>query len=54
MVQHDWMTQHEQICAERYDEILRRIWRLELIVLCAGGSLIMGMAGVLTTLLVKV
>lgn len=51
------MTVHEAVCAERYANILamlrdtaHRVTRLEVMVLAAAGSTILGMAGLVATL----
>lgn len=51
------MTVHEAVCAERYASILamlrdtaHRVTRLEVMVLAAAGSTILGMAGLVATL----
>ena len=51
---------HEAVCAERYagimgllDAAIRRIGRLEVLVVIVAGSVICGMGGVVVTLAVK-
>jgi hypothetical protein len=51
---------HEAVCAERYASILamlrdtaRRVTRLEIMVLAAAGSTILGMAGLVATLALR-
>ncbi|HJT08689.1 MAG TPA: hypothetical protein VJ747_17290 [Stellaceae bacterium] len=51
---------HEAVCAERYGKImglldaaLYRIGRLEVLVVIVAGSMIIGMAGLITTLALK-
>ena len=51
---------HEAVCAERYGKImglldaaLQRIGRLEVLVIIVAGSMIVGMAGLITTLALK-
>lgn len=44
---------HEAVCAERYNTFITRVDRLEKIMLNAAGALIIGMAGILLTLLFK-
>lgn len=45
---------HEAVCAERYNTFITRVDRLEKIMLNAAGALIIGMAGILLTLLFKI
>lgn len=54
------MSVHEAVCAERYASILamlrdtaRRVTRLEVMVLAAAGSTILGMAGLVATLALR-
>lgn len=54
------MTVHEAVCAERYASILamlrdtaHRVTRLEVMVLAAAGSTILGMAGLVATLALR-
>jgi hypothetical protein len=51
---------HEAVCAERYGKIMRlldaalhRIGRLEVLVVIVAGSMIVGMAGLIITLALK-
>lgn len=44
---------HEDQCTERYERILERIARLEVIVLVCAGTLIVGMAGIIMTVLMR-
>lgn len=44
---------HEVISAERYGTLVKRIDRLELIMLSTAGTLIVGMAGVILTIVLK-
>lgn len=44
---------HEAVCAERWKEIVRRMDRLERLVAGAAGTLIVGMAGLIVTLLFR-
>ena len=55
------MTVHEAVCAERYASILamlrdtaHRVTRLEVMVVAAAGSTILGMAGLVATLALRV
>lgn len=54
------MSVHEAVCAERYASILamlrdtaHRVSRLEVMVLAAAGSTILGMAGLVATLALR-
>ncbi|MGH7122806.1 MAG: hypothetical protein ACREFI_00430 [Stellaceae bacterium] len=54
------MSVHEAVCAERYASILamlrdtaHRVTRLEVMVLAAAGSTILGMAGLVATLALR-
>ena len=54
------MTVHEAVCAERYASILamlrdtaHRVTRLEVMVVAAAGSTILGMAGLVATLALR-
>ena len=54
------MTVHEAVCAERYASILamlrdtaHRVTRLEVMVLSAAGATILGMAGLVATLALR-
>ncbi len=47
------LTAHEAICGERYNAILSRISRLEMILVSTAGLLICGLASVLITILLK-
>lgn len=42
---------HELLCAERYSQLLSRVGRLEAIVIASAGAVIVGMFGLLTTML---
>jgi len=44
---------HEMVSAERYSTLIKRVDRLELIMLSTAGTLIVGMAGVILTILLK-
>ena len=46
------LLKHEAVCAERYDMIIFRITRLERIMLAAAGCLIVGLASILTAILI--
>jgi len=44
---------HEAVCAERYNTFITRVDRLEKLLIKAAGVLIMGMAGVIISILLK-
>lgn len=44
---------HEAICAERYATFIQRVDRLERLLIAAAGVLIVGMAGVIMSILLK-
>lgn len=44
---------HEMVSAERYGTLIKRVDRLELIMLSTAGTLIVGMAGVILTIVLK-
>jgi hypothetical protein len=44
------LTTHEAVCAERYTNIMFRMGRMEKMIMVAGGSLIVGMAGLIIKL----
>jgi hypothetical protein len=44
---------HEAICAERYATFITRVDRLERILIGAAGVLIIGMAGIIMSILLK-
>jgi len=46
------LTQHEAVCAERYEMIMFRIGRLEKIMIGAAGAMILGLASILTAILI--
>ena len=45
------LNSHEQVCAERYEQINARLKRLERIIMNAAGALLIGMGGVIMTFL---
>jgi len=47
------LTSHEAECAERYTTFIQRVDRLEGLLLKATGALIVGMAGIIVTILIK-
>lgn len=44
---------HEMVSAERYGTLIKRVDRLELIMLSTAGTLIVGMAGIILTIALK-
>jgi len=46
------LTQHEAVCAERYEMIMFRISRLEKIMIGAAGAMILGLASILSAILI--
>lgn len=44
-------TVHEAVCAERWAAVLSRMGRVERILIAVGGSVIVGMAGIIMALL---
>jgi hypothetical protein len=47
------LVTHEAICAERYATFIQRVDRLERILIGAAGVLIVGMAGIIMSILLK-
>lgn len=47
------LVSHEAVCAERYSTFINRIDRLEKLFIKAAGVLIVGMAGVITAIIMK-
>jgi hypothetical protein len=47
------LVTHEAICAERYATFIQRVDRLERLLIAAAGVLIVGMAGVIMSILLK-
>jgi hypothetical protein len=45
------LSVHEAVCAERYQIILSRMGRVERVIIVVSGTLIVGMAGLVTKLL---
>ncbi len=45
------LTSHEAVCAERYNTFIQRVDRLESLMIKTAGALIVGMAGVIVTIL---
>lgn len=48
------LVSHEAVCAERYNTFINRVDRLEKLLIKSAGLLIVGMAGVIATILMKV
>jgi hypothetical protein len=44
---------HEAVCAERYDTFIKRVDRLESLLIKSAGALIAAMFGLIVTILVK-
>jgi hypothetical protein len=47
------LTSHEAVCAERYQTFIQRVDRLEYLIIRTAGALIVGMAGLLTAILLR-
>ena len=47
------ITTHEAVCAERYQTFIQRVDRLESLIIKTAGALIVGMAGLLVTIIFK-
>jgi len=47
------LTSHEAVCAERYQTFIQRVDRLESLMIRTAGALIVGMAGILVTIIFK-
>jgi hypothetical protein len=47
------LTSHEAVCAERYNTFIQRVDRLESLMIKTAGALIVGMAGILVTIVLK-
>jgi len=47
------LVTHEAVCAERYATFIQRVDRLERLLIGAAGVLIIGMAGVIMSILIK-
>lgn len=50
---HGRIDSHEEVCALRWGMVLSRMDRLERIMVTAAGTLIVGMAGLIVTLLLR-
>lgn len=44
---------HEAVCAERYQTFIMRVDRLERLLMAAAGALILGMASIITAIVIK-
>ena len=47
------LTSHEAVCAERYQTFIKRVDRLEMLLIKTAGMLIVGMGGIVITILMK-
>jgi hypothetical protein len=47
------LVTHEAVCAERYMTFIKRVDRLEAIAIGTAGTLIVGMAGIIITIILK-
>ena len=47
------LTSHEAVCAERYQTFIKRVDRLEMLLIKTAGVLIVGMGGIVITILMK-
>jgi hypothetical protein len=47
------LTSHEAVCAERYQTFIKRVDRLEMLLIKTAGVLIVGMGGIVVTILMK-
>jgi hypothetical protein len=47
------ITSHEAVCAERYQTFIQRVDRLESLMIKTAGALIVGMAGILVTIIFR-
>ena len=47
------LVTHEAVCAERYSTFIMRVDRLERLLIGAAGVLIVGMAGIIMSILIK-
>lgn len=47
------LTSHEAVCAERYQTFIQRVDRLESLMIKTAGVLIVGMAGILMTIILR-
>ncbi|NBO25430.1 MAG: hypothetical protein EBU96_01295 [Actinobacteria bacterium] len=47
------LTSHEAVCAERYQTFIKRVDRLEMLLIKTAGVLIVGMGGIVITILMR-
>ena len=47
------LSTHEAVCADRYSGIMSRLGRLEAIIICAVGAMIVGMSALIITLALR-
>lgn len=47
------LTSHEAVCAERYQTFIQRVDRLESLMVKTAGTLIVGMAGIIVTIILR-
>jgi len=47
------LVTHEAVCAERYTTFIKRVDRLEAIAIGTASTLIVGMAGIIITIILK-
>jgi hypothetical protein len=47
------LTSHEAVCAERYQTFIKRVDRLEMLLIKTAGVLIVGMGGIVVTILMR-
>ena len=47
------LTSHEAVCAERYQTFIKRVDRLESLIIQTAGALIVGMGGIVITIFMK-
>jgi hypothetical protein len=47
------LTSHEAVCAERYQTFIQRVDRLESLMIKTAAALIVGMAGILVTIIFR-
>ena len=47
------ITSHEAVCAERYQTFIKRVDRLETLLIQTAGVLIIGMGGIVVTILMR-
>jgi hypothetical protein len=47
------LVSHEAVCAERYNTFIQRVDRLEALMIKTAAALIVGMAGILVTIILR-